>query len=194
MPREVVLCRFVAARLRQIRLSKGLLSCEAAQRAAIHPCTYSSLEFGRTSIHLGHLLRMQFAVGACLEEFWPPPPDSAFFRRADSGYVRRAVLEARGRVPQPVRALDIVNAVGLACLVSYPDLVGRETSPRLRRARRVVLLAHLQFPHIPRSHLAVVLRRRERTLARTALYARREWNRSAEVREKVREVLRLLAR
>lgn len=62
---------YVASRLREIRLGKGLLSGDVARRASIPPGSYACMENGYYRVNLDSLLRVLMVLEADIDDVWP---------------------------------------------------------------------------------------------------------------------------
>ncbi|HSR51257.1 MAG TPA: helix-turn-helix transcriptional regulator [Acidobacteriota bacterium] len=113
---------YVATRIKELRIARGLSSHEVARRAGIALGSYNCLENDRYNINLDNLFRILQVHDAKPQEVWPRAEGKAPKTGVDSNYVRKVVTNSRRRdLKRQVSLDDIIDAV-----LSVFDRVGEE--------------------------------------------------------------------
>ncbi|HSR69215.1 MAG TPA: helix-turn-helix transcriptional regulator [Acidobacteriota bacterium] len=103
---------YVAKRIKELRISRGLSSHEVARRAGIALGSYNCLENDRYNINLDNLFRILQVHDAKPQEVWPRTQEKAPAGGVDTDYVRKVVTTSRRRdLRRQVSLDDILSAV-----------------------------------------------------------------------------------
>lgn len=180
---------YVLARLRQIRLKRGLQIRAAADRAGIPLGSYTCLEAGRYRLNLENLYRMLHALGAGIEEVWPadPPPKGGAY--VTVGYISQHVAHA---APMRPSLDDVLNAVCQEYGISLAALCqGRRDHP-FGEARAVAALLTSEVNHLTLAGLARRLGRDVSSCSHGARRLRSRLGSDRRLLQKVRGMRRAL--
>ena len=145
--------RYIAQRLRQIRMERGMPVKEAAERSGVAASSYSCLENGFYKIHSDNLFRILNALGAGIEEVWPQASQSPQ-GRVNSRYMEEAVRQSMERQPRPLGLDDILQAVSRAFQVPKQHLVAPSLNGPLQAARAACGLLISEMPGVTQRELA----------------------------------------
>ena len=149
---------FVAARIREVRLERGLKVTDMVRLTGIPAGSYYCLESGCYRLSLDNLFRILMALQISIEDLWPQTA-----RKAGPGEpVDEALVSAAlGDAPQKpaqrsISVEDVVAQVAVAYGVRVEDMMGR--AKRNRSAPRVAAgLIVQQTPQLKLSGLCLYL-------------------------------------
>lgn len=147
---------YVAYRLRELRVERGMSSQEASRRSGIAPGSFSCLENGHYRINIDSLYRMLFALNADIGEVWPGADRTD--GPVDERFVEDAVAEALQRIPRKAELDDVFDAVCQTFEVAKDKLLSTSRWGRLQEARAVCGMLVKEFDGIRLRSLAQSLR------------------------------------
>ena len=124
---------YVAHRLRQIRVERGLTSSELAQRTGIVLGSYSCLENGWYKINIDNLFKILQALQAKVSEVWPETEGGD--GPIDEEYIQQAVEQALVQIPRKLQLDDLYDVVCRAFEVPKDKLLTASRWERLLEAR-----------------------------------------------------------
>ncbi len=181
--------------VRRLRIERGILVREVAERTGIPLGSYSCLEAGNYKINTDNLFRILHVLGASIDQVWPAAPGkNGPVLEVSDEYVRKVLARARKRNPVLPSVQDAVDVVCRVYGVTLEELSSPSRVRRLAEARAVASMLIEGQPHLSKSQLGHVVQRDPSTLEHCANRLRKRLPEDRQLQARIEEARNLFSR